>query len=126
MGETPLLLSIHPKGSHRCQDHGQPHTPLGLYYFSSSSAHWNTPPAKFEPTTFLSGDRYYTMLPPVGDLCGCERYMWMLLWHYTRNSHLIRRRIDASTLGPNLDSPLHQYLYMVRQCLLVVIEMILL
>ena len=51
MGKTPLLLSIHPKVSFRCQGHRQPHPPLGLYYFSSSSAHWNTPPARFKTTT---------------------------------------------------------------------------
>ena len=49
VGKTPLLFSIYPKGSFSCQDHRQLHTPLGLYYFSSSSANWNPQPSDHEP-----------------------------------------------------------------------------
>ena len=70
--ETPLLFSIHPKGYFRCQDHRQSHMPLGLYYFSPSSAHWNTPPARSKPMTFSSWARHSTVLPPAGDL-----WTWM-------------------------------------------------
>ena len=61
MGETPLRFI--PKGYSRCVNHRQPHTPLGLYYFSSILAHWNTPPARFEPTTFWSWALHSTRLP---------------------------------------------------------------
>ena len=67
-GETPYSSRFIPRGLLGARTIDSPIHHWAFIYFSSSSAHWNTPPARFEPMTFRSCAQRSTMLPPAGDL----------------------------------------------------------